>query len=147
MVPARLSVITLGARDLPALRDFYRGLGWSLAVDMDGFAAFETRGAVLALFPLDDLAGDARTPAAAPERGLRGFSLAINVDEPEDVDTTIAAARDAGARVTKEPIEADWGGRSGYFADPEDNHWEVAWVPPDSRMAAAIRRATGGEAG
>lgn len=140
-VPARISVVTLGARDLGALRRFYAGLGWTLAVDLEDFAAFETHGAVLALFSLDELAADARAPAAAPERGLRGFTLAIDVDRPEDVDETIAAVRRSGGRISKEAVEAEWGGRSAYFADPEENYWEVAWVPPDSRMAAAIGRA------
>jgi hypothetical protein len=143
VVPARLTVVTLGARDLARLRDFYRGLGWSLAVDLDGFAAFQTQGAVLALFPLDELAADGRVTAAAPERGMRGFSVSINVDRREQVDETTAAVRQAGGRVTKEPLDAEWGGRSAYFADPEDNFWEIAWVPPDSRMAAAIARACG----
>jgi uncharacterized protein len=143
VIPARATVITLGARDLDALRDFYRGLGWPLAVDLEGFAAFETHGAVVALFPLDELAAEADASSAAPERGLRGFSVAINVDRAEQVDETIAAVKDAGGRVTKDPVQAEWGGRSAYFADPEDNFWEVAWVPPDSRMAAAIERATG----
>ena len=141
MIPARVSVVTLGARDLGALRDFYAGLGWTLAVDFDDFAAFETRGAVLALFPLGELAADGGVEAAAPERGLRGFTIAINVDRREAVDETIAEVRHAGGRVSKEPVDAEWGGRSAYFADPEDNYWEVAWVPPQSRMAAALARA------
>ena len=62
------------------------------------------------------------------------------------MDETIAAVREAGGRVTKEPVDAEWGGRSAYFADPEDNFWEVAWVPPESKMAAAIRQALGGPA-
>ena len=142
-VPAHLTVVTLGARDLGGLREFYRGLGWPLAVDLDGFAAFRCHGAVLALFPLEELAADGNAPVAAPERGLRGFSLAINVEEPAQVDEAIAAVREAGGRVTKEPVQAEWGGRSAYFADPEDNYWEVAWVPPESLMAAAIERAAG----
>ena len=143
-IPARASVVTLGARDLPALRDFYRGLGWPLAVDLEGFAAFGLRGAVLALFPLEELAADARVDAAAPERGLRGFTLAVNVDRREEVDEAVAAVEAAAGRITKQPVDAEWGGRSAYFADPEDNHWEIAWVPPDSNMAAAIERASGG---
>lgn len=143
MVPARLTVVTLGARDLGRLLSFYRGLGWSPAVELDGFAAFELRGAVLALFPLDELAADARTEAAAALQGLRGFSLAINVERPEEVDQTIASVRDAGGGVAREPADAEWGGRSAYFTDPEGNYWEVAWVPPESAMAAAIRGATG----
>ena len=50
--PAPLAnLITLGARDLPALRDFYRALGWPQVMDGEDFVAFELRGIVLALFP------------------------------------------------------------------------------------------------
>jgi catechol 2,3-dioxygenase-like lactoylglutathione lyase family enzyme len=141
MVPARLTVVTLGARDLPSLREFYTRLGWPLAIEMDGFAVFGLHGAVLALFPLDELAADGHVEAAAPAEGIAA-SLAINVDERDEVDAALDAARAAGGRVTKEPVDADWGGRTAYFADPEDNYWEIAWVPPDSSMAAAIARAT-----
>jgi catechol 2,3-dioxygenase-like lactoylglutathione lyase family enzyme len=137
-----LNVVTLGARDLPRLSEFYRGLGWSLAVDLDGFAAFQTQGAVLTLFPLDELAADGNVAPAASEEGLR-VTVAINVDRREQVDETLEAVREAGGRITKEPIDAEWGGRSAYFADPEDNYWEIAWVPPDSLMAAAIAHACG----
>jgi uncharacterized glyoxalase superfamily protein PhnB len=57
------------------------------------------------------------------------------------VDQAIETARSAGARISKEPVDAEWGGRTAYFIDPEGNYWEVAWVPPDSNMAQAIRRA------
>jgi uncharacterized protein len=143
VVPARVSVITLGARDIELLRDFYRGLGWTLAADLDDFAAFLTRGAVLTLYPLEALGRDAQVSPAPATKGLRGFTLAINVDRREDVDVAMAAAEAAGGRVAKEPVDAEWGGRSGYFTDPEGNYWEVAWVPPDSRMARALERATG----
>ena len=146
MIPVRATAITLGTRDLNVLRDFYRGLGWKQVVDLEGFAAFQLRGAVLTLYPLEELATDANSTPAAPELGLRGFTIAINVDRPEQVDETMAAVREAGGRVTKEPVSAEWGGRSAYFADPEDNFWEVAWVPPESKMAAAIRQALGGPA-
>lgn len=143
VIPARASVITLGARNLDSLRDFYRGLGWTVAIDLEGFAAFETRGAVLTLYPLDDLAADANVSPAGPDQGPRGFTIAINVDRADEVDETIASVREAGGRVTKEPVDAEWGGRSAYFVDPEDNFWEVAWVPPDSLMAGLLERAVG----
>ncbi len=55
----------------------------------------------------------------------------------------IATVREAGGRITKEPVDAEeFEGRSAYFADPEDNLWEVAFVREESRMAAAIREAT-----
>jgi catechol 2,3-dioxygenase-like lactoylglutathione lyase family enzyme len=142
-VPARITAITLGAHDLPALRSFYSGFGWELAVaDGDDFCAFDTRGAILTLFRRPLLAEDGHTTEAPPNEGI-AMSIAINVDEREQVDATIDAVRAAGARILKEPEDAFWGGRSAYWADPENNVWEVAFVPQDSKMAALVRAATG----
>jgi catechol 2,3-dioxygenase-like lactoylglutathione lyase family enzyme len=143
MVPPRLTAVTIGARDLARLRSFYLALGWPLAIDMDEFAAFETRGAVFTLYSLENLTGDAKVAAPTPAGGFGGVNLAINVDRREEVDEVIEAARAAGGRVTSEPRNAEWGGRSAYFTDPEGTLWEVAWVPPDSLMAGLVRRGSG----
>jgi uncharacterized protein len=143
VVPSRLTVVTIGARDLPRLRDFYVALGWEPAIEVEDLAAFRLRGAVLALYPLERLAADAQLDAAPPQPGLRGFNPAVNVEEIDEVDAAIEAARGAGATIAREPHTADWGGRTAYFLDPEDNLWEVAWVPPDSNMAALVREALG----
>jgi catechol 2,3-dioxygenase-like lactoylglutathione lyase family enzyme len=140
-VPARITVITLGAHDLPALRSFYAGLGWELAIEGD-FCAFSTRGAVLTLFPRESLAEDGHSSPAPPNEGI-AISIAINVSTREEVDAAIDGVRAAGARILKEPEDASWGGRSAYWADPENNIWEVAFVPQDSAMAIAIRAACG----
>ena len=55
------NIITLGVKNYEAQRDFYRRLGWQQAFDSDDFAVFELGGALLALFPVDKLAVDART--------------------------------------------------------------------------------------
>jgi uncharacterized protein len=136
-VPPRITVITLGARDLPALRAFYTGLGWEPAIEGDDFCAFATRGAVLTLYPRASLAGDGNTTEAPPNEGV-AMSIAINVDEREEVDASIEALRAAGARILKEPEDAGWGGRFSYWADPENNVWEVAWVPPGNAMADLV---------
>jgi uncharacterized protein len=132
MIPARVSLVTLGARDFRRLRDFYAGLGWRISSETDTFCAFDTGGAVLALFPFEMLAEDARLPAGEPQPRFRGYSLALNVERRELVDEAIGELRAAGARITKEPEDASWGGRSAYFADPEGNLWEVAWAPGTS---------------
>jgi catechol 2,3-dioxygenase-like lactoylglutathione lyase family enzyme len=139
--PSRITAITIGGRDLPALRDFYVQLGFELAIDLDDFVAFKTRGAVFTIYRLESLAADARAEAATPQPGRIGANFAINVDERDEVDAAIDAARAAGARIAKEPTDMEWGGRSAYFADPEENWWEIAWVPPDSRMAELLRSA------
>ncbi len=135
------NVITLGTQHLPVLRDFYRQLGWPILMDGDEYAAFELQGTVLALFPLDKLAADGR---AHPQRSLEGirFTIGIMVDSPDEVDTLTDRVRQAGGRVTKEPVDAEFFvGRSAYFADPEGNYWEIAWTPPDNPIIAAARRA------
>jgi catechol 2,3-dioxygenase-like lactoylglutathione lyase family enzyme len=138
--PARLTVVTLGARDADSLAAFYRALGWHEAVDADGFHAFATGGVVFTLWPLELLAEAARLEPL--EQGFRGMNLALNVDERGQVDEAVEAARAAGARITREPADEEWGGRSAYFTDPEENLWEVAWVPPENEMAELVRRAT-----
>lgn len=130
MIPARVSLVTIGAHDLPTLRAFYGSLGWKESpISQEGFAAFETGGGVLALFPFDDLAADACIPPPVRRESFRGVTLAINVAAAHEVDEAIATAREAGAQILKEPTDAEWGGRTAYFADPEGNLWEVAWMP------------------
>lgn len=55
--------------------------------------------------------------------------MAVVVSTAEEVDAALGAVRDAGGRMLGEPVQREWGGRPGYFADPEDNVWEVAWLP------------------
>jgi uncharacterized protein len=137
------NVITLGARNVPALRDFYRRLGWPLIIDDEDFAAFELRGAVLALFAADKLAADARVTVEPRQSGIRS-TIGIMVDRRDDVDALAQVVRQSGGRLTKAPVDAEFfEGRSAYFADPEDNYWEIAWAPGDNPIVAAARRAAG----
>lgn len=128
-IPARLSIATVGARDVPALREFYKRLGWTTTSTDDDFAAFPLGGAVLCLYDLAKLAGEAGATTPSESVAFKGFTLAINVDERDDVATAIATALEAGATVLAEPVDREWGGRCAYFADPEGNTWEVAWLP------------------
>jgi uncharacterized protein len=130
VIPSRLSLVSVGARDIRGLRAFYERLGWtSNSPEGDEFAAFPLGGAVLALYRLDLLAAEAGLPERDSPGAFKGYTLAVNVDAEEQVDAAIAAAGEAGATILAEPVTRDWGGRSGYFADPEGNAWEVAWIP------------------
>ena len=130
-IPARISLVTLGCTDLPALTAFYRRLGWPQVTPADeGVSFFRLAGSLLSLFPATELAADATVPvepSAAEFRSSR--SLAINLASPAEVDAALAVAQAAGGRVVKPAQEVFWGGYSGYFADPEGNLWEVAHNP------------------
>lgn len=126
----RISIVTLGVRDLQRSVAFYRdGLGWPLSTSKsdDDIAFFRTGGIVLALYGHDALAEDA---TVAPESsGFRGVTLAQNAPSRGAVDAAFAAAEAAGATIIKRPREVFWGGYSGYFADPDGHLWEVAHNP------------------
>ena len=130
MIPQRVSLITIGAFNLPALRSFYQSLGWEeTSISSDNYAVFKTAGVLLSLFPIEELAKDANVEITHSTNAFRGVTFAINVDEPGHVDSVIEEIREAGARIVREPSDAFWGGRTAYFADPENNLWEVAWNP------------------
>jgi len=128
MLPPRLSVVTIGARDMRVLRRFYQDLGWhEWPGGSDEWSAFLLGGALLTLYPLTALAAEAH---AEPSRERwSGVTFGINVDTREAVDAAYASAVAAGARAVAEPQDRSWGGRSGYIADPEGNRWEIAWAP------------------
>jgi predicted lactoylglutathione lyase len=129
MIPARINVVTLGVSDLQRQREFYESLGWEVAIEAKDFCAFRLGGIYLGLFPWDKLATDGQAQAAPRVDGMRGFSLGINVDRPEQVEEAIAAAERAGAVVTKAPSDPkEFEGRNAYFADPEQNYWEVVYL-------------------
>jgi|SRR5215471_581682 len=137
------NMFTLGVRDFHAQTDFYRRLGWPLVLDTGDFAVFELRGALLALFPTDQLAADARTSPDLSRDGIR-FSVIISVEDAADVDRLATRVSEAGGTLTKPPTDAEFfEGRDAYFSDPEGNFWEIAWAAPDNPVVLAARRAAG----
>jgi catechol 2,3-dioxygenase-like lactoylglutathione lyase family enzyme len=128
MVPARLTLVTLGVRDLAAARAFYGRLGWEEApASQDSVAFFLLGGTVLALWPSAELAADAGVEHAPPA-AFAGYSLAVNVDSAEAVDAALEESVAAGGTLVKAAITTVFG-RAGYFADPEGHLWEVAFNP------------------
>lgn len=124
----RISLITLGVSDLQKSIVFYRdGLGLPLRDGPEGIAFFELKGLLLSLYSRGSLADDAEVSSKGS--GFRGFTLSHNVDSPESVDRTLKEAVDAGATLVKPGQKVFWGGYSGYFSDPDDFLWEVAWNP------------------
>jgi uncharacterized protein len=131
MVPARITFVTLGVSDVEAAAAFYERLGWRRSSgSIEGDIAFFQLGPVaLGLWGYANLAEDAALPAGDGPAPFRGVALAINVPAEADVDDVLAAAAAAGGTPLKPGTRADWGGYSGYFADPDGNAWEVAYNP------------------
>lgn len=125
----RISLITLGVKDLEASLRFYRdGLGFPTTRSADeGIIFFKLQGTSLALYPYTSLAKDVSEEFNVAKSKFSGITLAHNVRTKEEVDTLVERAQKAGAKVEKPPRETDWGGYSGYFSDPDGYLWEVAY--------------------
>ena len=130
----RLTMVTLGVRDLARAQRFYEeGLGWTRGGGVEGNVAFYqlAGGILLGLYGLEPLAEDARValPDLMPGKTFGGITLAFNVADKAAVDATLTEAEQAGASILKPAEDVFWGGYSGYFADPDGHPWEVAWNP------------------
>jgi len=130
----RISMITLGVRNLAAAIKFYeQGLGFPRMESPPEVAFFTLNGTWLGLYGRDALAEDATVSSLGG--GFEGFSLAHNVGSEEEVDEVVAQAIHAGATLVKPPQKVFWGGYSGYFKDLDGHLWEVAhnplfWIGP-----------------
>ena len=133
-IPQRFSLVTLGVADVDAATAFYRRLGWRQSThSVEGTTFFSTPGPIIALWTSPELAVDAglatEADAAQSAPPFRGVALAINFDTRDEVDRAISHWQAAGGRVTKPAEETEWGGYSGYGADPDGNLWELAHNP------------------
>lgn len=131
----RITLITIGVDDLEQSLRFYRdGLG--LKTEGIVGAQFE-HGAVvffelqaglrLALWPRQSIAHDSGLPVGRPNP--TEFTIAHNVASKKEVNAVIEQAKTAGAVIVKPAHDTFWGGYTGYFQDPDQHLWEVAWNP------------------
>lgn len=123
----RLTLLTLGVRDVAAAADFYESVGFERRHDLGSIVFLPTTGPALALYGWEDLAEDAGLPAEGT--GFRGITLAMNLDSRAEVDQVFADWVTAGATAVRTPVAKEWGGHSGYVADPDGHLWEIAHNP------------------
>ena len=133
-LPANFTIVTLGVADLERSAAFYRDLGWEQRGDLaQGICWFKTAACWVGLFGYDALAEDIGLAAAAPDPAgqpsYRAITLGLNLGSEAAVDRAFARLRELGVTIAKPPARAEWGGYSGYFADPDGHLWEIAYAP------------------
>jgi len=127
MNPQRVTLITLGVRDLDRSRTFYAALGWEPVPGPPEVVFYRMDGMALGLFGVTALAEDQGRPGAT--LGTGAMTLAQNFPSEAEVDAAYDAALKAGAEALKRPEKVFWGGYSGYYADPDGHVWELAMNP------------------
>ncbi|MAY95343.1 VOC family protein [uncultured Nocardioides sp.] len=123
----RISFVTLAVRDVAAARAFYvDGLGWQAAYDGDDVVMVMVGPhLVLSLWDRDDFVAEVGPLSDGPAP----ITLAHNVADRAAVDTVLAEMVAAGGTLVGAPQEREWGGYTGYAADPDGYRWEIAWNP------------------
>ncbi|MBO0594337.1 VOC family protein [Nesterenkonia sp. E16_7] len=125
----RLSLITLAVADLSVTRRFYvEGLGWAPSVEAPGVLMLRA-GEHLLLSLWDRAEFEAEVGPIMTGPGVAPLTLAHNVAEDAQVDEVLDLARAAGATEIQPAERREWGGYSGYFADPDGFRWEIACAP------------------
>lgn len=123
----RVSIVTLGVRDLTRSLRFYEELGWR-GQEVEETVFFQAGGLAIVLWSRDALAADS---GISDDDGssFGGIVLAHNVRSRQHVDDVIRHAASAGATVTRDPSETFYGGYAGCFRDPDGHVWEIAFNP------------------
>jgi catechol 2,3-dioxygenase-like lactoylglutathione lyase family enzyme len=130
-----ITVITIGVDDLERALQFYRdGLGLTTEgiigkeFEHGAVAFFDLQaGLKLAIWPRTSIAHEAGLPLSGPSP--TELTLGHNVSSKAEVDAVMEQAKTAGAVIVKPAQETFWGGYTGYFQDPDQHLWEVAWNP------------------
>ena len=126
----RISFVTLAVADLSAARSFYLdGLGWRAELEVPDEVIMIRVGEHLMLSLWDQRAFEGEVGAVREGPGIAPITLAHNVPTRDVVDAVLDLARRAGATVVSDGQARDWGGYTGYFADPDGFRWEVAHNP------------------
>ncbi len=131
MMKSKISIVTLGVRDLPRSIAFYKRMGFQLETEENSehIAFFLANNASLrlALFPRKELAKD--IGISDEGNGFSGFTIAHNVKSEAEVDRILQEAENGGAKIVKQGQKVFWGGYSGYFSDDDGFLWEIAHNP------------------
>jgi len=140
-ISPRLTVTTLGVRDMARAIAFYDRLGLKRRMKATGerVAFFQAGAVIIALYSAEALAEEAGLDPEPAAAGFRGVTLAWNCNSPEEVEVSLTHAVRAGGRLIKAAHRTGYGGHAGYFADPDGHVWEIVVAPgievaPDGRV-------------
>ena len=126
----RISFITLAVADLGATHRFYvDGLGWTPELYVPDEVLMIRTGEHLILSLWARSGFEAEVGPIGKFEGIVPITIAHNVRTEVEVDDILALARSLGAEASERGVRRDWGGYTGYFADPDGYRWEIAVNP------------------
>lgn len=136
----RISFVTLAVADLARSHAFYvDGLGWTPELYVPDEVLMLRAGEHLVLSLWVESGFEAEVGPIRRGPGIVPITLAHNVRTEAEVDQILDLATSLGADPVSRGERRDWGGYTGYFADPDGFRWEIAVnaamealvIPPD----------------
>jgi uncharacterized protein len=125
----RITFITLAVADLDRTRAFYvDGLGWTPELFVPGEVLMIRTGDKLILSLWSEQEFEAEVGPIRRGEGVVPITLAHNVATEPEVDEILELAASLGAEASQAE-HREWGGYTGYFADPDGFRWEIAVNP------------------
>ncbi|HKG06680.1 MAG TPA: VOC family protein [Pedobacter sp.] len=119
----RITVLTIGAKDLHAMQEFYENiLGWSPVARNADIVFYQMNGFLLSIAKKESL-----SEFIGADLGERGpVTIGYNVDKEAEVIALYEKFVAKGVTILKEPTTPPFGGLFFYFQDVEGNVLEVA---------------------
>ena len=132
----RLSIITIGADSLQAMRKFYvEKFGWEPVAENKDIIFFKLNGFLFGLYGRENMAAFNNTSSEGS--GFRPYNMAYMVESKEEVEKIYRIMKEKEVKIVQEPKEPPAiGGYYFLLSDIEGNVWEVAYnllIPLDEK--------------
>ncbi|AJY46793.1 VOC family protein [Martelella endophytica] len=116
--------------DIEKASSFYVGcMGFKPRRRAPGFADFSGAGVTLALWEIAHISENTGVSGRKAPAGVHKACAAIELSSPAAVDHAYEELKAAGVAFQGPPQDYGWNARCCYFADPDDNLWELyAWA-------------------
>jgi catechol 2,3-dioxygenase-like lactoylglutathione lyase family enzyme len=117
-------------RDIDRAAAFYVDrMGFAPRRRAPGFADFKGAGITLALWEIAHIAETTGVSGHLAPPGAHKACAAMELSSPGQVDSAYEDLRKAGVTFHAPPADYPWNARCAYFADLDDNLWELyAWL-------------------
>jgi catechol 2,3-dioxygenase-like lactoylglutathione lyase family enzyme len=122
----RLSVLTIGADNLQAMRKFYEEvLGWKPVAENKDIVFYKMNGFLFSIGKRKELANFIGIPSEGS--GFRAVTFGYNVPTENEVRELYKQFTAKGVKILCDPTEPPFGGLFFYFEDVEGNILEIAY--------------------
>ncbi|MFJ5965647.1 VOC family protein [Bacillus sp. NPDC093026] len=119
----KMKYTILYVNDVEASIHFYQDLlGFPIKLRVESYVEFDTGEVTLSINSRQDVRETLGLPVREIDTSSQTFEIGFVVD---DVDQTVAALKETGVQLIKEPMKKPWGQTLAYVSDPDGHFIEI----------------------